>query len=127
MSRLNRANGMVSPYRYRRVVAVLCAAASLGACAGRQASYDSAVPGAAGQPLAQATTPDGYPNINVMPQGQTAQFTSAQKAQLLRELAAARARQAAGDKSAKTAAEIARLRSLARIHAAEALSEIEGG
>ena len=77
-------------------------------------------------PLAQATTPDGYPNINVVPRGEGPQFTAAQKAALMSDLAAARARQAAGDNSPATAAEIARLRQLARIHAAEALREIEG-
>ena len=126
MSRLNRANGRVLPYRYRHVAAALCAALSVGACAGGQSVYDSAVPTASDRPLAQATTPDGYPNINVVPRGEGPQFTAAQKAALMSDLAAARARQAAGDNSPATAAEIARLRQLARIHAAEALREIEG-
>jgi len=108
---------MVWPYRYRRIVTILCAGALLGGCAG-QSSYESAA-------SASALTPDGYPNINVVPQGETPQFTAEQKAQLLSDLAAARARQAAGDSSAATAARIARLRRLARIHAAEALREIE--
>lgn len=125
MSRLNRANGMVSSYRYRRIAAVICAGAALAACAGPSV-YETSVPQAADGPLAAATTPDGYPNINVVPRGETVQFTAAQKAQLMSDLAAARARQAAGDNSPATAAEIARLRNLARIHAAEALREIEG-
>ncbi len=126
MTGLNRANGMVSSYRYRRMAAIVCAGLLTTACAG-QSFYESAVPqGAVNGPLSNATTPDGYPNINVMPRAETSQFSAAQKAQLMSDLASARARQASGDTSAATAAEIARLRGLARIHAADALREIEG-
>lgn len=76
--------------------------------------------------LATALTKDGYPNINVVPRGETVPLSDSEKSQLLADLAAAKARQARGDTSAATAAEIARLRTLARMHGVEALEQIEG-
>ena len=109
MIRHNRVNGRM-PNGYALAL-TLCACLATGACAGSRGSG--------------ATTPDGFPNVNVVPAGAGAQFSGADKARLLNDLAAARAKQAAGDTSAATAAEVRRLRSLARVHAADALREIE--
>lgn len=109
MIRHNRVNGRM-PNGYALAL-TLCACLATGACAGSRSDSD--------------TTPDGFPNINVVPAGAGAQFSNADKAQLLDDLATARARQAAGDTSAATAAEVRRLRGLARVHAADALREIE--
>lgn len=95
-----------------------CASSNHSGAAASAATSDSSE-------LATALTPDGFPNINVVPRGETVPLSDAEKSQLLADLAAAKARQARGDTSSATAAEIARLMRLARTHGVEAIAEIE--
>ncbi len=108
-----------------RATAVLAAVALHGCASSSGPEAPAAMNSRA--PLASATTPDGFPNINIVPRAETAQLSVEEKAQLFADLKAARARQAAGDGTAATAAEIARLRQIARRHGIDALAEIEGG
>lgn len=110
----------------RLAIALLLACAVFAGCASSGGGSTAPSAGAVdSSELANALTPDGYPNINVVPRGETVALSNADKAQLLRDLSAARARQARGDTSPATAAEIARLIRLARLHGVEAIAEIE--
>lgn len=107
--------------RFAAFYPVLMAISVLVGCAGTPAQDDAGVSASSGMAL----TPDGYPNINIVPEGETAQFTPQEKQELAAQLRSALARQRAGDTSRATAAEIAQLRALARRHAADVLREIE--
>ncbi len=88
-----------------------------------------------GQPAEEAATPekpaDGagptdtgtFPNLNTKPDAATGQFAKTEADAKIAELKAAKAGQ--GTKNGASAAEIARLKKLAKSHAAETLDEIE--
>lgn len=74
------------------------------------------------------TTADGFANINAVPDEAAPPLSDTEKEILRLQLAQALARQqaAGGRLSGADAAEIARLRRLARLHGVRALEEIEG-
>jgi hypothetical protein len=72
-------------------------------------------------------TADGFTNFNVMPDSAAAPLSPADKRALLLRLRAAQAKaRGASVSTAGDAAEIARLRKLARQHGIDAIKEIEG-
>jgi hypothetical protein len=106
-------------------VAALAATYATGCASSRHSGPAASAATSDSSELATALTPDGFPNINVVPRGETVPLSNAEKSQLLADLAAAKARQASGDTSPATAAEIARLRQLARRHGIAAIEQIE--
>ena len=75
-------------------------------------------------PLAKARDTRQFPNINVVPKGQTAQISPAQRAEAVSELNAARNAQRSAGASAG-AGSAAELNQLGRTHARRALDDIE--
>lgn len=104
----------------------------LSSCA--TATIDNAVPQAALESPAQAAVPAAapvntgqYPNINVMPVGETAQFTPSDEAATRALLADAKAgQQAQGESTAAYQERLKRLRLLAKNHANDTIKQIEG-
>jgi hypothetical protein len=77
--------------------------------------------------LSGRTTRDGFTNINIFPESAAPTLTAAEKEALLLRLRAAQAKaRGASVSTATDAAEIARLRKLARQHGIDAIKEIEG-
>lgn len=124
---------------------LLSAAAVLSSCA--TATIDNAVPQAALEspaqqavpvqpamaataPVANAALPDNtgqYPNINVMPVGETEQFTQSDEAATRALLDDAKAgQQAQGESTAAYQERLKRLRLLAKSHASDTIKQIEG-
>jgi hypothetical protein len=139
--------------RFMLLLITLPAVAMLSSCA--TATIDNAVPEAAmaAEPLpvpvqagevAPATTASSaavptptttlmpkntgqYPNINVMPVGETAQFTPTDEAATRALLADAKAnQQLQGESTAAYQERLKRLRLLAKTHAKDTISQIEG-
>ena len=120
--------------------AALCVSI-LSSCA--TATIDNAVPQAALEspaPLADPTQPPlvaakpalpnntgQYPNINVMPVGETAQFTPTDEAATRALLDDAKSgQQAQGESTAAYQERLKRLRLLAKSHATDTIKQIEG-
>ncbi|MFP1632501.1 hypothetical protein ACLB6G_12240 [Zhengella sp. ZM62] len=129
------------------LIVAACTTASLEDAAPRSLLPPPSVPGAAETPapagtVAGADEPDTgrpapvpptlsnardtgqFPNINVVPKGQTAQISPAQRAATVSELNAARNSQRASGAGARVGGE-GELRRLGRTHTREALEEIE--
>lgn len=85
---------------------------------------DTGRPAATPPSLANARDTGQFPNINVVPKGQTEQISPAQRAATVAELNAARTSQRTGNAAAGVGGE-GELRRLARTHSREALEEIE--
>lgn len=103
----------------------------LSSCA--TATIDNAVPQAALEPPAQAAVSAAqpvntgqYPNINVIPVGETAQFTATDEAATRALLDDAKAgQQAQGESTAAYQERLKRLRLLAKNHAKDTVQQIE--
>lgn len=87
------------------------------------ASAVSAAPGEPGRKDDEARNTGRYPNLNIMPAGETAQISEEERAAKIAELEAAKeeARSAGGKNGDKAE----KLRRIARKHAEEALEEIK--
>lgn len=117
---------------------VVLGSAMLSSCA--TATIDNAVPQAvlqspeqgpvfapAAAAAAQPVNTGLYPNINVMPVGETAQFTPTEEAATRALLADAKAsQQLQGESTASYQERLRRLRLLAKNHAKDTISQIEG-
>ena len=116
------------------LLATLPAVAMLSSCA--TATIDNAVPQATLESPsvaptavlpAQPTNTGQYPNINVMPVGETAQFTPSDEAATRALLDDAKAsQQIQGESTAAYQERLRRLRLLAKNHAKDTISQIEG-
>ncbi len=124
MRYLNCAFGFDS--RLRAVWLTAAALVTLTGCMSGGDDETTAMAQPANAELAAATTPDGFPNINVVPRGETSQMTAGEKAALVSELRTAIARQKSEGVTPTSAAEIARLRRLAQRHGIDTLAAIEG-
>lgn len=96
------------------------AAATLAGATALTACVSDPVPTVAG-----ARDTDTFPNLNIVPRGETEQFTASDRQAKVAELSAIRARTQGQARGGPNAAETQRLRRVGATHADEALREIE--
>lgn len=104
-------------------VALLAAACSTSNGTGEALSVAPPAPPRSGQPV----NTGAYPNINIVPEGQTAQLGDAEAASMKAQLYSEKdAQRLPGEPAEAYVARLRRLQQLGSTHAAAALAEIEG-
>jgi hypothetical protein len=117
-------SGLRSP---AAVVLLFLAGSVLGACATASDNQTLAAAPPAPPRSGQPVNTGAYPNINIVPEGQTAQLSDAEASALKAQLASEQAAQRLpGEPASAYIARLKRLQQLGSTHAAAALAEIEG-
>lgn len=122
----------VARRNFRRAACALILVPGAGALAGCvSASFEDAVPrGALNEPAPARPAPvraDDYPNLNLPPQSAAEQIGDAERQALHDDLTAAKGRAGATPQTGDTAADMRRLRRLAREHGERRRKVIEAG